>query len=242
VTNSRSPEPFPVALDQGQTVTAMHYAAARPGSGATFILAHGAGAGQQSTFIVAFAHALADRGFDVVTFNFPYTEQRRRIPDRAPVLESCFAAVIDETRRRVATASRALFIGGKSMGGRMATQLAAARPDLAVTGLALLGYPLHPPGQPAKRRDAHLPAVKRPMLVVQGSRDTFGTRDEVVPVFEALVPAATVHVVEGGDHSFKVGRPGSDRQVAVDEEVRDAVAGWMRAVTATGAATPPPPQ
>ena len=94
---------------------------------------------------------------------------------------------------------------GLSMGGRMATHVAAADRDLPVAGLIMLGYPLHPPGQPQKRRDAHLPSVQRPMLIVQGSRDTFGTPEELGPVLEPLVPRATLHVIRGGDHSFKFG-------------------------------------
>ena len=232
MTNSNSPDAFTVALETGPPVTALHYAATVPAAGATFIIAHGAGAGQRHPFMTACARAVAARGIDAVTFNFPYTEQQRKLPDRAPVLEACYAAVIDETRRRVASAARWLFIGGKSMGGRMATQLAASDPALPVAGLVLFGYPLHPPGNPAKRRDGHLPSVQRPMLVIQGSRDTFGTPDELHPVFDALVPAATIHVVDGGDHSFKVARAGAAGQAAIDDGVRNAAVEWMLAVMA----------
>jgi uncharacterized protein len=210
-------------------VTALHYHPDAPGDGA-FIVAHGAGAGQTSAFMVAFADALAERGLDVITFNFPYTEQKRRLPDRAPVLESCYAAVIQDVVRRVPSASRHLFIGGKSMGGRMATQLAASDATLPIAGLVLLGYPFHPPAKPEKRRDAHLPSVRRPMLVVQGTRDTFGAPDEIRPTFTALEPPAIIHVVEGGDHSFKVARAGAAGQAAIDTAIRDAVARWMREI------------
>ena len=230
MTNSNSPDPFTVALESGQSVTALHYAAATPNPGAAFILAHGAGAGQRHPFMTAFARAIAAQGIDCVTFNFPYTEQGRKLPDRAPVLEACYAAVIRETRERPASAARCVFIGGKSMGGRMATQLAASDPELPIAGLVLLGYPLHPPGNPAKRRDAHLPAVRRPMLVIQGSRDAFGTPDELRPAFLPLTPAATIHVIEGGDHSFKVARAGAEGQAAVDEEVRRTAVDWIRAI------------
>ncbi len=216
-----------MALEPGQAVTALHYAAAAPVSGAALILAHGAGAGQHHPFMTAFATAVAALGFDTVTFNFPYTEQHRKLPDRAPVLEACYAAVIRDTRQRLASAERCLFIGGKSMGGRMATQLAASDATLPVAGLVLLGYPLHPPGNPAKRRDAHLPAVKRPMLVIQGSRDAFGTPDELHPVFDPLAPPCTVHVIDGGDHSFKVPRAGTERQAATDDEIRRTAVRWM---------------
>lgn len=228
--SSRSPEAFPVVLESGQSVTALHYAADAPTRDAAVIIAHGAGAGQHHPFMTAFARALSTRGFDAITFNFPYTEQKRRLPDRAPVLEACYAAVIRETRARIPSAQHWLFIGGKSMGGRMATQLAASDPELPIAGLVLLGYPLHPPGHPEKRRDAHLPAVRRPMLVVQGGHDTFGTPDELRPVFESLRPPATLHVIESGDHSFKVARAGAERQAAVDDEVRTTTAAWMQAI------------
>lgn len=229
-----------MSIGAGQSVTATWYAAAAPASGGAFIVAHGAGAGQHHPFMTAFARAMAARGFDTITFNFPYTEQRRKLPDRAPVLEACYAAVIAETRARVASAARWLFIGGKSMGGRMATQLAASDAALPVSGLVLLGYPLHPPGNPAKRRDAHLPAVGRPMLVIQGSRDTFGTPDELRPVLEPLRPSADLHVVEGGDHSFKAARAGADGQAAIDEDVRRVAAEWMKGIMRAGGATLPP--
>ncbi len=101
------------------------------------------------------------------------------------------------------------------MGGRIATHVAAADPDLPVAGLVLLGYPLHPPGRPTERRDAHLGDVRRPMLIVQGSRDTFGTPAEFDSLMGRLSPAPTLHVVEGGDHSFKIGRGGKAAQERV---------------------------
>lgn len=232
MTHLTAPAAFHVPLDESATVTALHYPAAAAIAGATFIIAHGAGAGQRSPWIVAFAQSMAARGFDAVTFNFPYTEHGRRLPDKAPVLESCYAKVIHETRRRVLAAGRWLFVGGKSMGGRIATQTVAADPDLPVTGLILLGYPLHPPGKPQQLRTAHLPAVHRPMLVVQGSRDTFGSPDEIRPVFESLVPPSKLHVVEGGDHSFKVSRAAA-AQAAIDEAVRQACTDWMTRIMRT---------
>ena len=241
MTDSRRCDAFQVALKGGVSVTALHYTSGAPSVGATLIVAHGAGAGQRSPFMVAFAEAMADFGFDVVTFNFPYTEQKRRLPDRAPVLEACYASVIHETMLRVPSARQHLFIGGKSMGGRMATQLAAADASLPIAGLVLLGYPFHPPGNPDKRRDAHLPSVRRPMLVVQGSRDTFGTPDELRPVFGALSPAATLHVIEGGDHSFRVSRSGAAGQAAIDTGIRRAVSEWMTTIAGTRGPSSTPP-
>jgi len=207
-------------LHTGAATTALVYAAAGEATlGATLILGHGAGAGQRSVFMVDFAHALSRLGIDVVTFNFLYAEQGRRIPDRAPALEACYAAVIDTVYAEVESARRALFIGGKSMGGRIATQVAAADPSLRLAGLVLLGYPLHPPGKPAERRDKHLPAVGRAMLFVQGTRDAFGTPTELEPVLGALHPAAVMHPVTNGDHSFKL----SKRDPAAQAEIYAAI-------------------
>src|SRR5579862_6844093 len=202
-----TPSELRIPLSAGAATTALVYGA-EGGGQAALILGHGAGAGQQSAFMVQFARALSALGLDVITFNFLYTEQRRKIPDRAPALESCYRAVIAATRIYVPSAREMLFIGGKSMGGRIATQVAAGDSAIALDGLVLLGYPLHPPGKPQQLRDKHLPAVKRPMLFVQGSRDAFGTPGELTPILALLEPAPTLHVVPNGDHSFKVSRAG----------------------------------
>lgn len=215
-------------------VTALVYPAQAKSTGAAIILGHGAGAGQQSAFMVGFATALADRGVDAVTFNFPYIEQKRKIPDRGPVLEACFQSVIERIRGELPSARRALFIGGKSMGGRIATHVAADGLAESPRGIVLLGYPLHPPGRPHERRDAHLPDVRCPMLFVQGSRDTFGTPTELEPVFASLRAPATLHAIEGGDHSFKVSKGGS-HQAQVFLDMQRAVVKWLRGVIVEGA-------
>ncbi len=225
-----SPNDLKVPLATGVTTTALVYPASGDGGlGATLILGHGAGAGQRSAFMVEFAAALSSLGLDVVTFNFLYTEQGRRIPDRAPALEACYRAVIEAVHAHVGTARRALFIGGKSMGGRIATQVAAADAQLRLAGLVLLGYPLHPPGRPAERRDKHLPAIARPMLFVQGTRDAFGTPDELAAVLAPLQPAPVVHVVAQGDHSFKVSKKDPTAQAAVYDAVQRAIARFIAA-------------
>lgn len=186
---------------------------------AAIVVAHGAGAGQMSPFMVRTAGGLAARGLSCATFDFSYIEAGRRVPDSAPLLE---------TRWREAIAAGAeafpdlpLFIGGKSMGGRIASQV-AAKGSARIAGLVFLGYPLHPPGKPQQRRDAHLPGIKERMLFVQGSRDAFGTAEEI----RALLPQlqrATLHEVSGGDHSFKVGRGQGDPI----EQILDVVAVWV---------------
>ena len=221
---------LPIRINRDAEVTALLYSAAEPRIDAALVLAHGAGAGQHSTFMTSFATALAELGVDAVTFNFVYTEQRRRIPDRRPALEACYAAVIQAVKQQL-DGSTALFIGGKSMGGRIATHVAASGPGESPRGIVLLGYPLHPPGRPQERRDAHLPDIRCPMLFVQGSRDTFGTPAELEPVLASLRAPATLHVVDGGDHSFKV-RGGGQRQAEVFLDVQRAIAKWLRGVIA----------
>jgi hypothetical protein len=191
---------------------------------AALVLAHGAGAGQLSSFMVQTARAFASRGVSTATFDFPYITARRKVPDRAPVLEQAWRDVIDAARREFA--SLPLFIGGKSMGGRIATHVAAQKGVGALSGLLLLGYPLYPPGRPEQRRDAHLPDIVEPILFVQGEKDAFGRTDEI----KALLPRlqhATVHEIAGGDHSFRV-PGGKDKQQEVFEEVFNVATAWMR--------------
>jgi len=217
-----------VALDGGVSVTTAVRLAPSNALGATLVLAHGAGAGQGSPFMVEFARGVAERGIDTVTFNFFYTEQGRRMPDRRPALEGCYRAVITAVVHEVESASRFLCIGGKSMGGRVATQLAASDTGLPIHGVVVLGYPLHPPGRPQQRRDAHLPAVSCPLLFVQGSRDTLGTPAELEPALARMVPRPDLHVVEGGDHSFKATKTGREHLAATYAEIQDVIVDWMR--------------
>lgn len=221
-----TPPPTDLAIDLGGgTGTAgLRYAAAADG-GALLVLGHGAGAGQRHPFMTTVAHGLAGRGVDVVTFDFPYMHARRRAPDRAPVLEACFRSAIDAARR-ASPAAGPVLAGGKSMGGRIATHLAAQRlPGL--DGVVALGYPLHPPGRPDQPRTAHLPDVAAPLLVVQGEHDAFGTPGELAPVIAAMRAPVTLHVVAGGDHSFGVKtRPARE----VLDEVVDVVAAWIATI------------
>ena len=197
---------------------------------AAVVLGHGAGAGQTSPFMVRTAEGLAERGVTAATFDFAYMAARRSAPDRAPVLEARWREAIAQAKGQFG--SLPLFIGGKSMGGRIASHVAAqGHPGLA--GLIFLGYPLHPPGQPEKRRDAHLPSIAEPMLFVQGTRDEFGSSEEI----RALLPRlqrATLHEVAGADHSFKVRRgqaasreKGTGPSEVVPAEILDVVRTWI---------------
>ena len=198
---------------------------------ALLVLAHGAGAGQKHPFMVDAARGLASRGIDVVTFDFPYMARGRKAPDRAPVLEQAFRDAIASARQW----SRAprLFIGGKSMGGRMATHLGASASAEAtadrqglegLAGIVALGYPLHPPGNPQQLRVAHLPDITVPVLIVQGERDTFGTPAELEPALKTMKAPVTLHVVAGGDHSLAVKR--KDGAGAFDA-VLDRISSWI---------------
>jgi predicted alpha/beta-hydrolase family hydrolase len=145
------------------------------------------------------------------------------VPDPAPVLERSWRDAIE--RARVELGNLPLVIGGKSMGGRIASQVAAQAVG-GIAGLVFLGYPLHPPGKPAQRRDAHLPAITEPMLFVQGTRDAFGTAAEIAALLPTL-KRATLHEVAGGDHSFKITKQAGMTQDTVMENIMDVVARWI---------------
>ena len=228
------PERFDIDTGSGGFVTGLHYEAdAGRSQRATLILAHGAGAPQLSAFMRQFAEGMASRGIDTVTFNFVYMERGRRAPDpggpggRAARLEATYRVAIEATRAAVVSAATRLVIGGKSMGGRIESHVAAsAEASADVDGLIFLGYPLHPPGRPERSRDANLPSIAAPILFVQGSRDIFGTRDEMRPVVDACQDAR-LHIVEGGDHSLKVRGKDGPSPEDVYGSVQDAMAEWI---------------
>ncbi len=170
------------------------------------LLAHGAGAGMDHPFMQTIADGLAQQGIRVIRFEFPYMQKRRadggrRPPDRMPKLLEAFAEQIHQLRTELAP-STSIFIGGKSMGGRVASLL-AADPKLqsAIAGVVCLGFPFHPPGKPERYRGEHLSNLQTPLLILQGERDTFGCRDEVQQF--SLSPEIECHFLNDGDHSFK---------------------------------------
>jgi len=220
------PTEFKIKVTDAERVTALLYAAAKKNrAGVTILLGHGAGANQLSGFMRLFAAGLAERGLDVVSFNFLYTEQGRKVPDPAPRLESCYRAVIDAVVKHKKLKGNRVVIGGKSMGGRIASQVAASQPN-DIDGLVFLGYPLHPPGRPDKLRSEHLPRIKVPMLFVQGSRDAFGTKQEIETIIKKLKLPAELNSIEGGDHSFKVPKS-LGVQEDIYKEAMDAIASWV---------------
>ena len=228
-------ETLTVQVNDKEAVTALLYPAVKKErAGVTVVLGHGAGASQASGFMRMFAKGLAARGLDVMTFNFVYMEQGRSVPDQKHKLESCFQAVIETARKNKKLKSNRIVIGGKSMGGRIASQVMAGeeRESFAsdVVGLVFLGYPLHPPGQPTKLRVEHLEHIKKPMLCVQGTRDSLGTPDEIKPYVKNLSPAATFHEIEGGDHSFKAPKKFGLTPDQIFETAMDEIDRWVRSL------------
>jgi predicted alpha/beta-hydrolase family hydrolase len=220
-------ERITIHLNDRDSVTGLVYAAnRRKRCGVTLILGHGAGADQTSPFMVGFAEGLSARGVDVVTFNFLYTEQGRRAPDVNDKLEACYRAAIAAARGLRRLKANRLLIGGKSLGGRIASQVVAAGVD-NLAGLVFLGYPLHPPGKPEQLRAAHLPQIQAPMFFAQGTRDPFGTSAELRAMMKKLKLRATIHEVIGGDHSFTVPKSSAVSQADVYAAAQDAIARWV---------------
>jgi predicted alpha/beta-hydrolase family hydrolase len=252
-TMTTGPEQVPISLDDGSSVTGLLYRPSKAArSGVTLILGHGVGAGQLHPFMQLFASGFAERGIDVMTFNFQYMEQGRRVPDPKGKLEACYRAVIEAARKHKSLKGNRVVIGGKSMGGRIASQVAAldcggstplsdgaanssrkSKPQVApssddIAGLVFLGYPLHPPGKPEQLRDAHLPQITAPMLFVQGSRDAFGTADELRAMIKKHRQRATLHIVEGGDHTLRVPKTSSIPQDEIYAATMNAIATWIQ--------------
>jgi predicted alpha/beta-hydrolase family hydrolase len=191
-----------------------------PQKSPVLVLAHGAGNDLRSAFLETFAALLCKRGLCVVRFNFPYKEKTgQRPPDKMDVLADTFVDVITASGRRTGSPPGPLFLGGKSMGGRVALEIVAAG-RVRPTGLVYLGYPLHPPGKPEKLRVAGFRAARLPHLFVQGTRDPFSDLDLLRRARKELRIPGSLHLVEGGDHSFK--QPAARRQLESDECARAA--------------------
>jgi predicted alpha/beta-hydrolase family hydrolase len=194
------------------------------GKGETVVvLGHGAGGSRRNAMLVALADVLAGSGRAAVLYSFPYAEKGVRRPDPPPVLEAAARAAAALALQ--ATGARRIVHGGRSLGGRIASQIVAGgeRAD----GLAFLGYPLHPPGQPGRRREAHLPAIEAPMLFVQGTRDAFAREDLLLALVERLGPRAELHRVAEADHSFGVLKRSRRTPEDVQAEVRDTLLAWL---------------
>ena len=219
-----------IALDGNASVSAV---VAYPpqfvtGQSTAVILAHGAGNDMESPFLCAVHEGLAQRGFVAVKFNFPYKERGGRAPDPARVLEGCYTRVLETIRTDATIAAPRIVIGGKSLGGRMASHLAAKGAEVAA--LLFLGYPLHPPGKVDRLRTAHLDAIQVPMLFFAGTRDSLSRFDLLQSTIDHLRQrgaAVQLHVIEGGDHSFDVLKSMRRSRPDVWNEIISASAAWL---------------
>lgn len=195
------------------------------------VLAHGAGAGMTHAFLETLVAGLHARGLATLRFQFPYTEAGNKRPDPPALLTATVRAAVAAGRERAD--GLPVFAGGKSLGGRM-TSTAAAQDDglEGIEGLAFVGFPLHPPKKPGIERADHLASVRPPMLFLQGTRDALADLALLAPVVEKLGARATLHVVEGGDHSFHVLKRSGRTDEEVQSELADAIDRWTNACLA----------
>ena len=189
-----------------------------------YVLAHGAGAGMRHPFLESISQRLAERSIATLRYQFPYMEQRRRRPDSPTVSAATVRAAVIEAAR--VAPGLPLVAGGKSFGGRMTSTAQAEAPLPGVQGLVFLGFPLHPPGRPGDSRGDHLAHVRIPMLFLQGDRDEFAEMKLLKPVVKRLGERATLHLVEGGNHSFKALKRSGKTDADVMGELVDAIAAW----------------
>jgi uncharacterized protein len=199
------------------------------GKSPALILAHGAGSSMDHPFLTFVHETLARRGIMTVKFNFPYMEAGRKAPDHRDVLADTWRAVIQQVRADAKPG--ALFVGGRSMGGRIASVVAAGGEQVA--GLVLLGYPLHPAGRPEALRSKHLARIACPMLFVQGSRDRLCDLDKLNGVLAPLSVPVTLHLIEEGDHSFKVPKRTGLSEQQIWDGIVQRVVSWLESL-ATG--------
>lgn len=195
-----------------------------PDARALYVLAHGAGAGMRHPFMTAIAEALEERGIGTFRYEFPYMRERRGRPDPPAVA----AAAVREAVVAAAKAAPGLplLAGGKSFGGRMTSTAQAQEPLPGVVGLVFLGFPLHPPKAPGDKRAAHLSDVRIPMLFLQGTRDDLADLTLMKPLCRSLGKHATLHVVDGADHSFKVLKRSGRTDAEAMIELADTIASW----------------
>ena len=211
-----------VPVGDGETTAVLDRATSSESS-PVFVCAHGAGGHMGDKGMLALAEALRSRGISVVRYNFLYKEKGSGRPDPMPKLMACVTAVVARVREELRPET--LVIGGRSMGGRAASMLAAE--GFSCDGLLLLAYPLHPAGQPEKLRDAHLPRITAPVLCFNGTRDELCRRDLMEPVLERVGPNWRMHWLEGADHSFHVLKSSGRTDAQVLDEVADTSREWI---------------
>lgn len=191
---------------------------------ALYVLAHGAGAGMKHPFLERIAQTLATKGIATFRYEFPYMQSGKNRPDPPAVAEAAVRDAVAEAAR--AAPGLPIFAGGKSFGGRMTSQAQSSQPMPGVRGLVFLGFPLHPPGRPGVSRAEHLTSVDVPMLFLQGTRDEFAQLDLLRQVVRGLGDRATLHLIEEGDHSFKVPNRTGKNEADVMNELADTFLRW----------------
>ena len=189
-----------------------------------YVVAHGAGAGMRHQFLESVTARLAESGVATLRYQFPYMEEGKKRPDPPHIAERTVRAAVAAAAD--AAPDLPIVAGGKSFGGRMTSQAQSRDPLPGVRGLVFLGFPLHAPGRPGDRRGEHLNDVTVPMLFLQGTRDALADLDLIRGVTTRLGPRATLHVLEGGDHSFKVLKRSGRKSEDVINELAEAIAGW----------------
>lgn len=207
----------------GEETSAVFEPAENGEHGVCFVCAHGAGGNMNDRGIVQTANTLRSRGLGVVRFNFLYKEKKSGRPDPMPRLKECITAVVSRVREEIEP--KKLIIGGRSMGGRAASMLAAD--GFECDGLLLLAYPLHPPGKPDQLRDAHLPAIKVPVICFNGTRDPFCIPALMKAVLKDVKTDWKMHWVEGADHSFHVLKSSGRTDAEVLAEIGNATEVWV---------------
>jgi len=223
-------EPLSISLADGVRVSALIQAP--PRARACYVLAHGAGAGMNHPFMASVAAGLRERGIATLRYQFPSMERGSKRPDAPKLAQATVRAAVEAARG--ALAGLPLVAGGKSFGGRMTSQAQAEAPLPGVTGLAFLGFPLHPAGRPSGKRALHLFDVRAPMLFLQGTRDALAALDQLQPLCESLGRRATLHLFADADHSFHVPVRSGRTDAQVRAEMLDALAAWIDGVIGRG--------
>jgi len=223
-----SPDAKPVTIEVNATTRVSGLLNSAPESKACFVVAHGAGAGMLHPFMAKLATDLAGRGIATLRYQFPYMERNGRRPDPPALCHATVRAAV--AAARASLPALPLFAGGKSFGGRMTSQAQAASPLPEVRGLAFLGFPLHPPKQPSDSRAAHLLKVQVPMLFLQGARDLYAEPELLNPLITLLADRATLVLLPDADHSFHVPARSRFTGTQINEDMINALSGWIGAV------------
>lgn len=221
-------EERPVTITVNETVPVSGLLLRPSQQKASFVFAHGAGAGMSHPFMIAIATGLAERGIGSLRYQFPYMERESRRPDPPKLAQATVRAAVRKASALLPEIP--LFAGGKSFGGRMTSQAQAAEPLPSVRGLVFLGFPLHPAGKPSQERAEHLFEVQIPMLFLQGTRDALAEPELIKAVYEALGSRATLKLFQDADHSFHVPARSGRTNVEVQKEMLDALAAWIAGI------------